>query len=26
MSQKKEEISNLLVAVAFDTSLKKLNE
>ena len=26
MSQKKEEISNLLVAVAFDISLKKLNE
>ena len=26
MSLKKEEISNLLVAVAFDTSLKKLNE
>jgi hypothetical protein len=26
MSQKKEEISNLLVAVAFDTSFKKLNE
>ena len=26
MSSKKEEISNLLVAVAFDTSLKKLNE
>ena len=26
MSNKKEEISNLLVAVAFDTSLKKLNE
>jgi hypothetical protein len=26
MSIKKEEISNLLIAVAFDTSLKKLNE
>ena len=26
MSNKKEEISNLLVAVAFDTSLRKLNE
>jgi len=26
MSNKKEEISNLLVAVAFDTSLQKLNE
>jgi hypothetical protein len=26
MSQKKEEISNLLIAVAFDTSFKKLNE
>ena len=26
MSNKKEEISNLLVAVAFDSSLKKLNE